>query len=1200
MPKHISARVAWHDNGWNGCVCRDPSCNTHCQGPHSYPGEKIAEGKDGAWETGVAGQHIAQLERDIPCGFSVHAFDPEPSTMFDDPPEFFSGGKRVSWNVPPYTVCTWPYEAMYDEAVKTNGNYDTKKRLAAVMAHFAAIQVGKSLVFLYANYSNPFSSEDSKRYLLVGVSRVSAIGDLHYYPELPPSDIEKYGGFVWERPVSMDYENQGFRIPYHLYNSRPEVLERLAVFPDNERNFKYASRHLTDDDALSIIERFIEVAAYLKEELHDTSENWSYRLDWLNGLLAELWSSRGLSPGFGRVLDMLGLGDGIIQFKEATTKGNEIAFKSAVLNWLNEKPGAQLPWSISEKDAAKVRRTWKLREDGERSLLSDVFPRFDLEEEQFETILSQDRYDWSVKASLSEIAENPFVLAEQYEGSGPDDRISYSKIEHGLYPSPDLGVVDDWERDDWRRLRALLVEALKSETKHSFLPSGAVLQRINRKLSLQPDWKRISFSERYLSVDKGNLEQALVFVRYDDRDYVYLREVFDDEREVEMQLKALAGRPDIVFKSPLRLSDWSLYLTKADSSLARNAALEYTKAIEAQTAICDQVFRKPVAVICGGAGTGKTTVVESIIKAIEKAHGQGTTFCLLAPTGKAADRMRDKTGKDAFTIHSFLAQRGWLHKNMTYRRDGGKKEGGVSTFIIDEASMLDLSLFACLVRAINWNAVQRLILVGDPNQLPPIGRGRIFADLISWLTRDLPENVGELLINLRQLENRVNGYGTGILDLAELFKRKSTKDGKSEDSCLAAELFFQRLQDLPLDGSVDQDLSVIYWKNGQDLQDKLLARIISDMQEETGQELNPERPWELWNEAWSNGGGARDPLYQQVISPYRNEEYGTNVLNEMLQHATQERNLQRIGAVGGITLFDKVIQFRNRGKSDPIYAFDETQKINVKTNVFNGELGIVGVHGYDAGKTNNPRFSLKRFVVRFSRKENLAVGYGKIDEKRGFVEKPEDNLELAYAISVHKAQGSEFGRVYFIIPKKVALLSPELIYTGLTRATRHSTVLIEGDIKPLLKMYRPESSHLESINSSLFNMHIVPDELASLHIEGFLEEYRIHRCLADVMVRSKSEVIIANMLFERDIPFWYEKPLYARDGSFYLPDFTITWHGEEYYWEHLGLLEQDKYRVHWEEKKAWYEKNFHGRLVTTEESGELSIAAQELIRNNFS
>ena len=101
------------------------------------------------------------------------------------------------------------------------------------------------------------------------------------------------------------------------------------------------------------------------------------------------------------------------------------------------------------------------------------------------------------------------------------------------------------------------------------------------------------------------------------------------------------------------------------------------------------------------------------------------------------------------------------------------------------------------------------------------------------------------------------------------------------------------------------------------------------------------------------------------------------------------------------------------------------------------------------------------------------------------------------------------------------------------------------------------------------------------------------------MVRSKSEVIIANMLFERDIPFRYEQPLYASDGSFYLPDFTVTWRGKDYYWEHLGLLHRDDYKAHWDEKQKWYDKYFPGQLIITEESGELSKEADEVIQRHF-
>ena len=108
----------------------------------------------------------------------------------------------------------------------------------------------------------------------------------------------------------------------------------------------------------------------------------------------------------------------------------------------------------------------------------------------------------------------------------------------------------------------------------------------------------------------------------------------------------------------------------------------------------------------------------------------------MAPTGKASERIKEKTGKAATTIHSFLASRGWLNDNFSLKKAGGTVDENISTLIIDECSMLDLSLFATLFRAINWNSIQRLILVGDPNQLPPIGKGKVFSEIIEWLRKN--------------------------------------------------------------------------------------------------------------------------------------------------------------------------------------------------------------------------------------------------------------------------------------------------------------------------------------------------------------------------------------------------------------------------------------------------------------------------------
>ena len=249
------------------------------------------------------------------------------------------------------------------------------------------------------------------------------------------------------------------------------------------------------------------------------------------------------------------------------------------------------------------------------------------------------------------------------------------------------------------------------------------------------------------------------------------------------------------------------------------------------------------------------------------------------------------------------------------------------------------------------------------------------------------------------------------------------------------------------------------------------------------------------------------------------------------------------------------------------------------------------------------RFRLEKFRVSFDRRGDYSIGYGKglgKDANGRWIseESVEENLELAYAISVHKAQGSEFDRVYVVVPKsKQALLGTEMFYTALTRARRHCTLLVEQDVSPLLGMRRPEASRLRRINSSLFQLRVVPEKLLS--VGGWYDDGRIHHTLAEIAVRSKSEVIIANMLHERDIPFRYEQPLYAADGSFYLPDFTVTWRGKDYFWEHVGMLHREDYRAHWEKKRAWYERNFADRLIVTEESVELSPQADEMILKYF-
>src|SRR5262249_34341526 len=153
-----------------------------------------------------------------PCIFSINAFGSEPLTAQDDPPEFFGSGSRTTWNLPPATVCVWPYEAMYTDDAKTSGRVDNEKRLLLAKEFFAAIEPEKSLVFHYANYSNPLSTEEGKRYVLIGLSRVKKLGRIEYYKDTDKATQEKYaGGYVWQMNVETVYPDQGLRIPYHRY-----------------------------------------------------------------------------------------------------------------------------------------------------------------------------------------------------------------------------------------------------------------------------------------------------------------------------------------------------------------------------------------------------------------------------------------------------------------------------------------------------------------------------------------------------------------------------------------------------------------------------------------------------------------------------------------------------------------------------------------------------------------------------------------------------------------------------------------------------------------------------------------------------------------------------------------------------------------------------------------------------------------------
>ena len=1203
MAIHMSLRLAWHDHGWDGHICSNPCNNPYCAGAHSYPGDLISSTRDLDLEKKHKGEPAGRFPCQIACGLSINAFGKDTVKTRVLTPKWWKSGDPLELAVPPYTACTWCYEAMYKKDVSpaegSSSEYDYKKRFNNAKEYFAQFEPNKSLVFYYAGYSNPFSEGEEDNYVIVGVSRIKKIDDFYFFENTSDHIKRKYaGGFVWQKPITSNYPDEGFCIPYWKYLHDDELSERLVIKPHNRSPFKYGSRELTNDDAIEVLLQLSETIDTLIE-IGDDTEDWTKRKEWIASILNELWIDRGPYPGLMSVMEALKLRSMIPNYLSLTSDDDKRKFYHQLVEFLNGESDYLNGKTLPTKELRIIRRQYYLLDESDKELLISILPRFDLTRDQVLGIISEHKGDYSITATAKEMIENPYTIFEQFCGKDSDDVIPFYKIDNGVIPSPSYGLEELLDAGSTERLRAMCVDELNRIPAHSFGKAETILKAINSRLDRMPEWKRYVYSIKNFNVEKDILNGGL-FLRKDNDGvlYLYIRSVYEDERLVESVLREMADRPNITLRMMVSPDKFKSSLMKKGEKLLENEmyADRYTQIIDQQADVCMQIFNKPICVLAGAAGTGKTTVIKSILDTIGRIHGEGTSFLLMAPTGKAAERIKVQTGKPSSTIHSFLAKNGWLNRNMTFKRSGGAKSKDINTLILDECSMIDLNLFATLCRAINWNSVQRLILVGDPNQLPPIGRGKVFSDTIEWLKshEEYASNVGTLTENIRQLVNTVEGNGTGILDLANVFiqEKQLSGDNSAAASKLKSEkekVFTEILENG--NGEVDKDLSVYFWQDQDDLELLMRTQLIEDLQALTG--LNAANDHEL-HDIWQKAiHGAPERI--QVISPYRGEFYGTMSINTFMQKTFNGDWSSRLN-IDGIGLYDKVIQIKNRPSSDKAYVYDWNIKRAGRQEVYNGEIAIVNPMGYERNKINDMP-QLRHFLCIFSgsNRKNLGYLYGK-DLGIGIPnQKVTDNLELAYAISVHKSQGSEFDYVYIVIPAREShLLSMELLYTALTRAQKHVTIFLQQDISTLTTMSHVEKSAVKKINSSVFSFNPLPDEL--LYSGDWFKEEKKLSTLSKYFVRSKSEVIIANILVAEEVPFVYEEPLFAPDGAMYLPDFTVVFRGETYYWEHVGRLDIPDYKAHWEKKEKWYNTHFPGKLITTYEGNDLSTVVAQLIQ----
>ncbi|NMC60628.1 MAG: AAA family ATPase, partial [Candidatus Methanofastidiosa archaeon] len=540
--------------------------------------------------------------------------------------------------------------------------------------------------------------------------------------------------------------------------------------------------------------------------------------------------------------------------------------------------------------------------------------------------------------------------------------------------------------------------------------------------------------------------------------------------------------------------------------------------------------------------------------------------------GKARVQLENSFKKNSveaefMTVAQFLTRsKGFSWNTMTYKMPSQPSSSIAKTVIIDESSMLTEDMFAGILKLVDSHA-ERIIFIGDPNQLPPIGAGRPFVDLINYLESDYSEKVATLKTEMRQ------GSGGDDLSFAQIF---SNSDSVDKD-------VIYRIQN----NQTDNRLKYIQYTDLDELEKVFFEELAETANMTTiddidgfNKSLGAEK-----NGKYTNYNTGRHIEDWQILSPTKFIGTGSYYLNNQIHQKYRQKTVEdwqtwkwknkyEPQSVQNIVLGDKVISNRNENRE----AWDKTEEY-----IANGELGILS----RAQKNGNYPAS---YSFRFGSFEGKVFSYTK-DDFGG--DNSDSKLELAYALTVHKSQGSGFGKTIVVINGKSSFVTKELLYTAFSRQREKLIVLSDLSIQELVQYANDWYSDTKQRYTDLFE---VPNiiEIESSKQKRYFEEKLIHKTIRGEMVRSKSEVIVANILDKMNIEYLYEEPLNV-SGKTYIPDFTLRYQGKTAYLEHLGMLSDKSYKKRWDEKRANYESveisEALGNLIITKDGLDGSLDA---------
>lgn len=373
-------------------------------------------------------------------------------------------------------------------------------------------------------------------------------------------------------------------------------------------------------------------------------------------------------------------------------------------------------------------------------------------------------------------------------------------------------------------------------------------------------------------------------------------------------------------------------------------------------------------ILSGGPGTGKTTTINMIIRYFE---AEGLDIFLAAPTGRAAKRMTEATGFEARTVHRLLELNSALSDEDTRKVNFERNEQNpleADVIIIDEMSMVDITLFQALLRAVTPGT--RLVLVGDVNQLPSVGPGQVLRDIMN--SGAFPMVVLQKIF--RQAEESDIVVNAHRINRGE----QITLNNKSKDFFLLER----------------NDANVIY---------KHMIQLI--------QEMLPK---------YVNA----TPFDIQVLTPMRKGALGCETLNGILQKYLNPPDGSKKEHVSGERIYregDKVMQIKNNYQLEWEIVSRYGIPVDKGMGIFNGDMGRIL-------EINETASSL---VVEYDEHRRVTYPFSILEE-----------LELSYAVTIHKSQGSEYPAVIMpLLGGPRMLFNRNLLYTGITRAKSCVTIL---------------------------------------------------------------------------------------------------------------------------------------------------------------